>query len=192
MRAFAGSPATRPGRTAGDDDRLVVDRVRRGDPDAARTLYERYFDRIYNYLFARLGAAADAEDLAIETMSHSLGRLDLYREQVLAFSSWVYQNAYKVAVDHNLGRKRDELPVATPTTSDQAELRLDRFSNEDLRSAIRELADDQQQVLILRFFQDLTAAQVGDIMGKTLGAVQALQLRALGSLDQVLQARMAA
>jgi RNA polymerase sigma-70 factor (ECF subfamily) len=192
VRAFAGSPATRPGRTAADDDRLVVDRVRRGDPDATRMLYERYFDRIYNYLFARLGAPADAEDLAIETMSHSLGRLDLFREQVITFSSWVYQNAYKVAVDHHLGRKRDELPVAMTATLAQADVRLDRFSSEDLRSAIRQLADDQQQVLILRFFQDLTATQVGDIMGKTLGAVQALQLRALGSLDQVLQARLAA
>jgi len=164
--------------------------VRRGDPDAARTLYERYFDRIYNYLYARLGSAADAEDLTIETMRHTLGRLDLFREQVIGFSSWMYQNAYKVAVDHNLARKHEPLAATELTAADQVELRLDRFSNEDLRSAIRELVDDQEQVLILRYFQDLTATQVADIMGKTLGAVQALQLRALGSLDQVLQARM--
>jgi RNA polymerase sigma-70 factor, ECF subfamily len=189
VRAFAGSPDSRPAKAASDDDRLLVDRVRRGDPDAARTLYERYFDRIYNYLFARLGGPAEAEDLAIETMSNSLSRLDLFREQVVAFSSWVYQNAYKVAVDHHLARKREPVSSAQPAASDQVEVDLGHFSGEDLRAAIRELADDQQQVLILRFFQDLAATQVADIMGKTLGAVQALQLRALASLEQVLQAR---
>ena len=189
MRALAGSPDPLPAKAASDDDRPVVDRVRRGDPDAARTLYERYFDRIYNYLFARLGGSAEAEDLAIETLSNSLSRLDLFREQVVAFSSWVYQNAYKVAVDHHLGRKGEPLASAAPAASDQVEVDLGHFSSEDLRAAIRDLADDQQQVLILRFFQDLTATQVADIMGKTLGAVQALQLRALASLEQVLQAR---
>jgi RNA polymerase sigma-70 factor (ECF subfamily) len=63
------------------------------------------------------------------------------------------------------------------------------LSNDDLRSAIRDLTEEQQQVLILRFFQDLTAAQVSDIMGKSVGAVQALQHRALASLERTLQGR---
>jgi RNA polymerase sigma-70 factor (ECF subfamily) len=57
------------GKAASDDDRPLIDRVRKGDQDALRTLYERYFDRIYNYVYARLGRAEDAEDLAIDTMT---------------------------------------------------------------------------------------------------------------------------
>ena len=78
-----------------------------------------------------------------------------------------------------------------PQTADPAELALEQLSNEDLRVALRELTEEQQQVLILRFFQDLTAAQVADIMGKSVGAVQALQHRALGSLERALQGRVA-
>ena len=66
---------------------------------------------------------------------------------------------------------------------------MEQLSNEDLRLALRDLTDEQQQVLILRFFQDLTAAQVAGIMGKSVGAVQALQHRALGSLERALQGR---
>src|SRR6202011_1585022 len=88
------------GKAASDDDRPLIERVRRGDQDAARTLYERYFDRIYNYVYARLGRAEDAEDLAIDTMTRSLTRLDLFQDQGVAFSSWVYRIAHNATIDH--------------------------------------------------------------------------------------------
>jgi RNA polymerase sigma-70 factor, ECF subfamily len=66
---------------------------------------------------------------------------------------------------------------------------MDHISNDELREALGELTDEQQQVLILRFFQDLTASQAAEVMGKSVGAVQALQHRALGSLERALQGR---
>jgi RNA polymerase sigma-70 factor (ECF subfamily) len=78
-----------------------------------------------------------------------------------------------------------------PESADPSELAVEQLSNEDLHIAIRDLTDEQQQVLILRFFQDLTANQVAAIMGKSVGAVQALQHRALGSLERALQGRAA-
>jgi len=181
------------GKAASDDDRPLIERVRRGDQDAARTLYERYFDRIYNYVYARLGRVEDAEDLAIDTMTRSLTRLDLFHEQGVAFSSWVYRIAHNATIDHyrRHGKVRlVPLEYATlPPSPDPSELAVEQLSNEDLRAALRDLTDEQQQVLILRFFQDLTAAQAADIMGKSVGAVQALQHRALDSLERALQGR---
>lgn len=183
------------GKAAPDDDRSLIERVRKGDQDAARTLFERYFDRIYNYVYARLGRAEDAEDLAIDTMTRSLTRLDLFQDQGVAFSSWVYRIAHNATIDHYRRNGRVTLvpleDAILPQTADPAELALEQLSNEDLRAALRDLTDEQQQVLILRFFQDLTAAQVADIMGKSVGAVQALQHRALGSLERALQGRAA-
>ncbi len=158
------------GKAASDDDRPLIERVRRGDQDAARILYERYFDRIYNYVYARLGRAEDAEDLAIDTMTRSLTRLDLYRRQ---------GKAILVPLES----------ATIPVSADPSELAVDQLSNDDLREALRALTDEQQQVLILRFFQDLSAAQAARIMGKSVGAVQALQHRALGSLERVLHGR---
>ncbi|TME44687.1 MAG: sigma-70 family RNA polymerase sigma factor [Chloroflexi bacterium] len=159
----------------------------------ARTLYERYFDRIYNYVYARLGRAEDAEDLAIDTMTRSLTRLDQFQDQGVAFSSWVYKIAHNATIDHY--RRHGKVTLVSleqatlPQSADPSELAMEQLSNEDLRVALRALTDEQQQVLILRFFQDLTAPQVAGIMGKSVGAVQALQHRALGSLERALQGR---
>lgn len=184
-----------PGKAASDDDRPLIERVRQGDQDALRTLYERYFDRIYNYVYARLGRAEDAEDLAIDTMTKSLTRLDLFHDQGVAFSSWVYRIAHNATIDHY--RRHGKVALVSlerapaPESADPSELAVEQLSNEDLHAAIRDLTDEQQQVLILRFFQDLTAAQAAAVMGKTVGAVQALQHRALGSLERALQGRAA-
>ena len=181
------------GKPAGDDDRPLIERVRNGDQDAARTLYERYFDRIYNYVYARVGRAEDAEDLAIVTMTRSLTRLDLFQDQGVAFSSWVYRIAHNATIDHY--RRQGKVTTVSleyaplSESADPSELAVEQLSNDDLRAALRDLTDEQQQVLILRFFQDLTAAQVAVILGKSVGAVQALQHRALGSLERVLQGR---
>lgn len=180
-------------RASSDDDRLLIERVRRGDQDAARAIYERYFDRIYNYVYARIGRVEDAEDLAIETMTRSLTRLDLFQDQGVAFSSWLYRIAHNATIDHYRRRGKATLvpleAAVLPETADPSDLALEQLSNEELREALRTLTDEQQQVLILRFFQDLTAAQVAEIVGKSVGAVQALQHRALGSLERALNGR---
>jgi RNA polymerase sigma-70 factor (ECF subfamily) len=185
VRVFSKAPA--------DDDRPLVARARRGDQDAARALFERYFDRIYNYVYARLGRVEDAEDLAIDTMTRTLTRLDLFQDQGVAFSSWVYRIAHNATIDHY--RRQGKVTLVQledanlPQSADPSEMAVERMSNEDLRVAIRELTEEQQQVLILRFFQDLTAAQVAEILGKSVGAVQALQHRALASLERALAGR---
>lgn len=182
-----------PARAASNDDRLLIERVRRGDQDAARALFERYFDRIYNYVYARLGRPEDAEDLAIDTMTRSLTRLDLFQDQGVAFSSWVYRIAHNATIDHYRRQGKVTLVplenATLPESDDPSQLALDELSNAELRDALGQLTDEQQQVLILRFFQDLSAVQVAEVIGKSVGAVQALQHRALASLERVLKGR---
>jgi len=184
-----------PSPAAADDDLSLVRRVRVGDQDAARLLFDRYFDRIYNYVHARLGRVADAEDVAIETMTRTLTRLDTFEDQGVAFTAWMYRIAHNATIDHYRRQSKMTMvpleEVNLPQGDDPSELAVDKLRDEDLREAIRTLTEDQQQVLILRFFQDLTAAQVAQVVGKSVGAVQALQHRALGALQRTLQLRSA-
>src|ERR1700694_5137965 len=121
------------GKAASDDDRPLIERVRKGDQDAVRTLYERYFDRIYNYVYARLGRAEDAEDLAIDTMTRSLTRLDLFRDEGVAFSSWVYRIARNATIDHYRRQGRATLvPLESammPVSADPADLAVEQTAN---------------------------------------------------------------
>ena len=188
-------PAT-PDPSAPDDDLSLVRRVRAGDQDAARLLFDRYYDRIYNYVHARLGRVADAEDVAIEAMTRTLTRLDTFQDQGVAFSAWIYRIAHNATIDHYRRHgKMSTVPLEDAQlfeAGDPSELALDKLRNEELREAIGTLTEDQQQVLILRFFQDLTAVQVADVVGKSVGAVQALQHRALGALERALLTRRGA
>src|SRR5207245_11083124 len=135
--------ATRP--AAAEDDRRPIERVRRGDQGAANELYERYCDRIYNYVYARLGRAEHAEDLAIDTMTRSLTRLDLFQDQGVAFSSWVYRIAHNATIDHYRRQgKATIVPLESatlPVSADPSELAVERLSNEDLHDALRALTD---------------------------------------------------
>src|SRR5438128_6558004 len=135
------------GKAASEDGRPLIERVRRGDQDAARILYERYFDRIYNYVYARLGRAEDAEDLAIDTMTRSLTRLDLFHDQGVAFSSWVYRIAHNATIDHYRRQGRAKLvpleDASLPQSEDPSELAMEQLSNEELRQALKELTDEQ-------------------------------------------------
>jgi RNA polymerase sigma-70 factor, ECF subfamily len=190
-----GLPLRLPAGRQPDDDRALVERVRKGDEEGARILYERYFDRIYNYVYARVGRTQDAEDLTIDTLTRGLTRLDTFHEQGVAFSSWIYRIAHNATIDHY--RRQGKVNVVSideallPESADPSDLALDRIDNEQLRRCLRALTDDQQQVLVLRFFQDLTANQVAEITGKSVGAVQALQHRALASLERVLRGERA-
>src|SRR5438045_9221732 len=145
------------GKAASDDLRPLIEWGRKGDQDAVRALCERCFDRIYNYVYARLGRAEDAEDLAIDTMTRGLTRLDLFQDQGVAFSSWIYRIAHNATIDHyRRHRKVTRLPVENavlPHTADPAALALEHLSNEALRVASRELTAAQQQVLTLRLLK---------------------------------------
>src|SRR2546428_3678917 len=146
-------------------------------------------------VYARWGRAEEGGDLPMEPMPRCFARLDLFQDQGVAFSSWVYRIAHNATIDHYRRHGKVTLvpldDATLPQSADPSELAMEQLSNEDLRLALRDLTDEQQQVLILRFFQDLTAAQVAVIMGKSVGAVQALQHRALGSLERTLQGRAA-
>src|SRR3989442_5226200 len=151
------------GKAASDDDRPLIERVRKGDQDAVRALYERYFDRIYNYVYARLGRAEDAEDLAIDTVTRGLTRLDLFRDQGVAFSSWVYRIAHNATIDHYRRHGKValvSLEQAPPLESaDPSELAVGRLSKAELHVAILTPTDEQQHGLMLLFFPDLTPDQ---------------------------------
>jgi RNA polymerase sigma-70 factor (ECF subfamily) len=79
----------------------------------------------------------------------------------------------------------DERFLATEDSPDAAVIQ--RFSHQQLSSAIRRLTADQQQVLTLRFGEGMTAREVAEVIDKTVGAVEALQHRALAALRRTLE-----
>jgi RNA polymerase sigma-70 factor (ECF subfamily) len=162
------------------------------DPIAFGQLYDRYVSRIYNYVYHRVGNHHDAEDLTARTFYRALSHIDRYVHRGAPFSAWLYRIAHNLVANYHRDRSRrqtialDETSAVTsrqPSPQEQAEA---NERAEALRRAIRRLSPDRQQLLILKFSEGLSNAEIGEIMGRSEGAIKSLYHRTLLTLQEEL------
>jgi RNA polymerase sigma-70 factor (ECF subfamily) len=170
----------------------LVERARRLEEPAWAEIYRRHAQQVYAYIYYRLGDQHTAEDLASDVFVKALAGIKGYAWRGTPLLAWLYRIAHNVTVDHRKSAAR-RMQHQAPGDADAAEDRVDRLGELDARadmmSAIRALTEDQQQVVILRFYQGLSNAEVSSVLGKPEGAVKALQSRALRSLRRHLEAQ---
>ncbi len=171
----------------------LLERAKRADPAALSVLYDDYVDRIYAYVYHRVGQADLAEDLTGQVFMRMLEAVRTGRGWETSFSGWLYRIAHNLVIDHyrRRGRARlvdiDDAAPVHALSGNPVESTEQQFERQRLRDALRNLTDEQSQVISLRFLEDLSIAEVADIMQKTEGAVKALQYRAVIALRKVMQ-----
>lgn len=175
-------------------DDALIRRARALDPGALAEIYERYLDGIYRYVYARVGHPADAEDLTEQVFLKMVDAIPGYRPRGVPFSSWLYRIAHNLVVDRyrRAGRQTVELREAVEDRGPYADPhRHVEFSEQRDRliEAIRQLTPDQQQVITMRFVDNLEVRQVAHLLRRRPGAIHALQHRALNSLHRILRAQ---
>jgi RNA polymerase sigma-70 factor, ECF subfamily len=173
-----------------DNDNLAA--AKAGDKAAIASIYQTYFEPIYQFVRLRVGDAATAEDLTSEVFIKFIKALRGNAAPHSSLRAWIFRVARNAIYDH-YGREA-ELPSETleqwiPSDSDtNPEVQaIQALSVERARRAIRQLAPAQQEVLMLRFDQQLSLQETADIMGKNVNAIKALQFRAVTSLRQLLE-----
>lgn len=174
------------------EDRLLTS-ARSGDSTAIIQIYDTYFQPVFQYIRLRVGDTALAEDLASEVFVRLVRALQTGSAPRETLRGWLFQVARNLIHDH-VGRQR-QLPLTAleewmpASTDDEPEHQVMRtLSTERMRRAMRMLAADQQEVVVLRFGQMLSLQETADIMGKSLSAVKALQFRAVQTLRSLLDA----
>jgi RNA polymerase sigma-70 factor (ECF subfamily) len=170
------------------DVEALARRARAGDHDALGELYDRFRDRVVRFATGRLGDAEKAEDVTSETFEAMLRNLRGYRPGT-DFEAWLFTIAHRRVADHfrRQSRRRelrlDEATAGPPADGvvaggpEEAVLAAERRA--EVAVAFRRLRPDQQEVLALRVLGGLSAAQVGEVLGKSEGAVRVAQHRAL-------------
>jgi len=167
------------------DDEQVLALAIQGDQDAFGQLYERYVSRIYNYIYYRTGNPDDAEDLTERVFVRALRHIGNYRHRGLPFSAWLYRIAHNLVANwHRDNSRRKEVPldegIITVHHGEHPEQELVQAEDkENLLRVIRTLPVDRQQLLILKFVEHLSNQEIGQIMGRTEGAVKSLYHRTL-------------
>ena len=175
-----------------DDERRLIERAKQGDLAALGALYNLHVDRIYQYALYRTGDDQTAEDIAAEVFLRAIESIGNYEDQGVPFAAWLYRIAHARVVDFWRSSKRHQTaPLEDPLlqeelTSQDDGIDIDFLQHRLLATALRQLTDDQQNVIVLKFRQGLSNAEIAQMLGKTEGAVKALQWRALEALARIL------
>jgi RNA polymerase sigma-70 factor (ECF subfamily) len=169
------------------DELKLVRRSQRGDSDAFAQLYDAYFDRIYRYVYFRVLADEVAEDISSQVFLKAWEKVGSYQPGQSPFIAWLYRIAHNAVIDHYRTSKiaiaLDEARPVEISQEDGTDEKLDlQFASQQLREALKELTEEQQQVLILKFINGLSTPEIARQLGKQQGAVRALQMRALQGL----------
>lgn len=177
-----------------EEERLLIERAQK-DPSVFAELYQRYVDRVYNYIYQRTGNHHDAEDLTARTFLKALVHLEHYQFKGIPFSAWLYRIAHNAVANWYRDRHRhpmvslDALVTYSGGEERPEDVTQAQEERRALLEAIRGLPAERQQLLILKFSEGLTNAQIGQIMGRSEGAVKSLYHRTLLALRQELQKR---
>jgi RNA polymerase sigma-70 factor, ECF subfamily len=166
------------------------------DAEAFGELYQRYVNRIYNYHYRHTSSRTDAEDLTSRTFYRALRSLHSYRETGAPFQAWLYRIAHNLVV--NWYRDHTNHPTVSLDGDDYLSVRAHMVPSElssgpeasvasaeireTLLRAIAGLPEERKTLIILKFVEQMTNAEIGDVLGRTEGAVKALYHRTLISL----------
>ena len=173
-----------------ENEGRLVELAQTGDGEAFSELYEAYFDRVYRFVFFRVADDLLAEDLASQVFLKAWENLHRYRPRG-PFLAWLYAIARNAVIDHYRTRKQvisldDAAPIAAQDEKLDDRLQLE-FDVKALRAAMQHLTQEQQEVITLRFLADYDTTQIAAEMGKSEGAIRALQMRALQALGRVMK-----
>lgn len=173
-----------------DDAQLV--RWARDDSEAFGELYRRYVRKIYSYIYYRTNNHHDAEDLTARVFYRAYGHIDSYTDRGIPFSAWLYRIAHNLVANWHRDRgRRQIIALDDYLGSDVREEPPDhQFETDEekeaLLRALRTLPEERQQLIILKYVERLSNAEIGQIMDRTEGAVKSLYHRTLLALRKEL------
>jgi len=163
---------------------------RRFDSESFAQIYDAHVDKIYNYIYYKVGTAALAEDLTAQVFLNAWQAMGRYRWSGRPVAAWLFRIAHNLIVDHFRTQHAtvpiDGLPYLG-NDDDVEGLVQQRLDVDVLRNAMKELTTDQRQVIRLKFLQGYSTAEVATILSRDPAAIRALQRRALLSLHRILR-----
>ena len=174
------------------DEHELIEQAKH-DPAAFGQLYEAHVERIYNYIYYRIGNHHEAEDLTAKVFHRALNHIPNYQNKGAPFTAWLYRIAHNLVANWHRDQKRRnvvalEQVAVSGNKQDSSPQIAAELSNERelLLAAIQELPPERQQLLTLKFIEKMSNADIGQVMGRSEGAIKSLYHRTLVSLKELL------
>jgi RNA polymerase sigma-70 factor (ECF subfamily) len=164
------------------EDAELLEALRSGQQDAFDTLYQRYFQRLYNFAYLRMRNHADAEEVVQETFTAVFRCLDTYRGRS-TLSSWMYGIAKNTINNHIRRSRTEEARIDRPeaqglapteslaTGSPEEQLLLRRYV-EAIGDRLSGVASWQVEVFELRHLQNLSIPEIAERTARSSDAIR--------------------
>jgi RNA polymerase sigma-70 factor, ECF subfamily len=188
----AADPAAEEKARDRELEKLLVQRAIERDGGAFAELYDKHVVRVYRHIYYLVNDTTTSEDLTAQTFLKAWEAVSRYKERGAPFVAWLLRIAHNLTVSHL--RARREHGALEDTYVDikmdrNPEQALEQSNDEkSVRDAVLKLREEQRQVIMLRFVEELDYREVAEVIGKSIPAVRVIQHRALGNLRKIMQA----
>ncbi len=175
------------------EDEKLLKRAKKGESAAFGQIYDKYAPSIYRFIFLKLGGKkGETEDLTHEVFLSVWKNIESFDIRGVPFSSYLYKVARNAVIDYWRTKKQtfDIENVSEDFFSEDPDLegKIDLSSNVELvKKCIAFLDPSYQDVLLLKFVEDLSNKEIGEMLKKTEGAVRVIQHRALKQLKNEIE-----
>jgi len=179
------------GKPDREEEKRLVERAIRRDQGAFADLYDRHVVRVYRHIYYLVSDAREAEDLTAQTFLKAWEAVDRYKERGAPFVAWLLRISHNLTISY-LRSKRDHSELDEGYVDNKRagnpEESLEQATDErSVRDAVLRLREEQRQVIMLRFVEELDYREVAAMIGKSVPAVRVIQHRALGNLRKLMQ-----
>ena len=167
----------------------LLSRARRFEADALAEVYDCYNLEIYRYAFRYSGDAYLAEECVAETFSRFLGAIRNGKGPRDYLRAYLYRVAHNWLTDTHRRQPAPAVPLdprlGTDPETNPAQAVATRLEHQEIRDLLDQLTPDQRQVIILKYIEEWKNNEIAQALEKPVGAVKALQHRALRTLRKL-------
>jgi RNA polymerase sigma-70 factor (ECF subfamily) len=169
------------------DEPQLVRNAKAGNSESFGQLYDAYLERIYRFVYFRVEDQQTAEDITSQVFLKAWENLGRFQIGGTPFLAWLYTIAHNAVIDHYRTRKvtaaLEDVRLSDPGHAEAVENGIDSaVEMGSIKTALLTLTDDQRQVLLLKFIDEMSNEEIARHLGKREGAIRALQMRGLKAL----------
>ncbi len=166
------------------EEELVLN-CQNGDADAFGQLYDKYFEKIYRFIYYKISHQETTEDLVSLTFTKALENLDKFRTNKGSFSSWLYKIARNTVIDYYRTKREVKNIDYVYDIHSQQNIEEDMTKDQQLQN-IREKLDalkpEQREIVIMRIWDELSYKEISQIINKSEASCKMTFSRAIKTI----------